>query len=108
MIKLFYINYSKIRCLLIMLLFPVLSFGQHPSATINLSQIDGIDITPDNIFNFQVYSTLGASNYALIKGVIHYRNSNLSLSYSFHYTLRQGLNMISADMVSPQWQFSSS
>jgi len=73
---------------------------------INMAAIDGVDITPDNILNFQVQSGFPTNN-ATIKGVLHYRGSNLSLSYTFNYTLHEGMNVIAGDMVQPQWQFSS-
>jgi len=73
-----------------------------------MAMVDGVDITPDNIFNFQLQSSLlGNANNALIKGTIRYRNSGMFLSYSFNYNLHQGMNNIGSDMVHPQWQFST-
>lgn len=90
----------------LLLCFSLGAFGQK-SIIINMAAIDGIDITPDNILNFQVQSTFPTNN-ATIKGVLHFRGSNMSLSYTFNYTLRPGMNIISGDMIRPQWQFSSS
>jgi hypothetical protein len=75
--------------------------------TINLGQIDGISITPGNIFNYQIQSSFPTCN-ALIRGQVHYRNSNLSFSYSFTTVLRPGVNMIASSAIHPQWQFSAS
>lgn len=75
---------------------------------INLAPIDGIELTPDNLFNFQVQSTMPGTNNVTVKGLIHYRNSTMLLSYTFTCALKQGMNILSADMVHPSWQFSSS
>ncbi len=74
--------------------------------SINLAPVDGVDITPENIFNYQVQSTFQPTN-ALIKGTVRYRNSNQNFSYTFTTMLHPGLNMISGGLVHPQWQFSS-
>jgi len=75
---------------------------------INLAPIDGIELTPDNVFNFQVQSTLPGITNVTVKGNIHYRNSTMQLNYTFTYALKQGMNILSADQVHPSWQFSSS
>jgi len=86
-------------------LLPFMAMAQQ-NIIINLAQIDGMPITPDNIFNYQVQSS--GPGKVQVNGTIRYRNSNMSISYSFPYTLRQGMNMLNADDVHPQWQFSSS
>lgn len=105
--QLFHQMAIQCKLLIVIMLLPVTMLAQQ-TMTVNMAPIDGIDITPDNIFNFQIISTLGASKNTLIKGAIHYRNLDLSLSYSFHYRIQPGANQLSADMVNPQWQFSSS
>jgi len=92
---------------LLWLLLPFNAISQQ-GVIINLAMIDGLDISPDNVFNYQVQSTLPGVNNVIIKGSIHYRSSNLSISYSYTYSLRPGFNRISRDQVHPQWQFSSS
>ena len=67
-------------------LFSYTAYAQQ-GLIINLAPIDGIDITPDNIFNFQVQSGVSGALSATVNGTIRYRNSNLSLSYSFKCTL---------------------
>lgn len=81
------------------------SFAQQ-SIVISLAPIDGILLTPDNILGYHVQSS-GPGNVQ-VKGSIRYRNSNLSILYSFPYILRQGINEFRMDEVHPQWQFSSS
>lgn len=72
---------------------------------INLSPVDGVDLMPDNLFNFQIQSD--RSTPAIIKGTVRYRSSPLYFSYTFNYNLKQGLNTIISDMQHPSWQFSS-
>ena len=91
-------------CIALLSLLPLAGRGQQ-NIIINMAPIDGLPITPDNIFNYQMQCT--GSGTAQVKGTIRYRNSNLSISYSFNCTLRQGLNMLTADEIHPQWQFSS-
>lgn len=73
--------------------------------SINMAPIDGVAITPDNIFNYQVQSS--GPGIVEIRGTIRYRNSNLSLSYTSHYNISQGVAMLDANALHPQWQFSS-
>jgi hypothetical protein len=74
--------------------------------TVNMGAIDGIALSPQNILNYQVYSTMAGN--VKVKGTIRYRTSNLSASYTFTTAVREGLNVFSPDHVHPQWQFSSS
>ncbi|MBS1687468.1 MAG: hypothetical protein JSS96_01990 [Bacteroidetes bacterium] len=77
------------------------------SMIVNLGAIDGIDITPDNIFNYQIQAS--ATQNVQVTGTIRYRNNaGLYLSYTYGYTLRQGINTIDVAAVHPNWQFSSS
>lgn len=75
---------------------------------VNLAPVDGIDITPDNILNFQIQSNLTKNSNALIKGTIRYRKSDLKISFQFEYMLRPGINIIPADRIRPQYDYSSS
>lgn len=92
-------------CIIAFTVFSPNLLGQNIT-NINLMPIDGIPLTPDNIFSYQIYCA-SAGNVRM-NGTIQYRNSNLSFSYSFDYYLKQGLNTLSADIVHPTWQFSSS
>jgi len=74
---------------------------------VNMAQVDGIDLSPDNIFNFQIMWGRSMSTPALIKGTIKFKGSDMNISYEFKYTLQPGLNLISANTVSPQFRFSS-
>ena len=92
--------------LLAMLLFSSLATAQQ-SIVVDLSAIDGMPITADNILGYHIHQVGGTTSQVQVKGTIHYRNSPITLSYSFKYTLRAGVNTISADLAHPQWQFSS-
>jgi len=100
------IFYGKIKRLLVTvsLLFPFMANGQQ-NIIVNLGAIDGLPLTPENIFNYQVQSS--GTGKVQINGSIRYRNSGMSITYSFLFTLRQGINQIAADEIHPQWQFSS-
>lgn len=92
-------------CSALLNIFPLASNGQQ-TVIINMAPIDGIAITPDNIFNYQVQAS--AIIPAQVNGTVRYRNSNLSFSYSYHYSFRPGINVLTMDMVHAKWNFSSS
>jgi len=101
---------TKLSQWLLVLFCTCFHFGANAQQGIlvNLAAIDGVPITPDNIFNFMVQSTFTRTTNVQVKGTIRYRNSPMSISYSFNYTLRPGMNMVGNTQVQPQWQFSSS
>lgn len=74
---------------------------------VNMAMVDGVDLTPDNLFSFQIQSGLKKSSHALIKGNIKFRNSDLRIAYRFEYDLQPGLNVIRINAVKPQFEYSS-
>ncbi|MBX9449212.1 MAG: hypothetical protein KL787_05625 [Taibaiella sp.] len=74
---------------------------------VDLSMIDGVEITPDNIFRFNVVSTYDRTVTAEVKGRIVYRQSMITLEYKFIYNIMPGLNTIDAGTILPQYTFSS-
>lgn len=74
---------------------------------VNMAMVDGVDLTPDNLFSFQVQSGLTKSSHSLIKGNIKFRNSDLRIAYRFEYDLQPGLNIIPANAIHPQFEYSS-
>lgn len=104
-----YKDLNKLKTLLLVVLalaFVAPTWGQQ-NMIVNLGAIDGVDITPDNIFNYQVQASIAAN--VQVTGTIRYRgNASLNLSYTYSYVLRQGINTIDAAAVHPTWQFSSS
>lgn len=69
---------------------------------VNLAPVDGIDLTPDNLFNFQIQSGLKRRTHALIKGTVQFRKSDLRISYRFEYDLQPGINVFTSAMVPTQ------
>lgn len=74
---------------------------------VNLSSIDGTDITPDNVLSYKIQSLDNKSSTVMVRGSIRYRNSSLSATYSFKCNISPGINSISAQSAHAQWQFSS-
>jgi hypothetical protein len=73
---------------------------------VNLAPLDGVVLTPENIFSFGIQSNIAAPTDVIVKGTLHYRQSTLSFSYTFPTTIRQGMNNIDAAAVNPKWEFS--
>jgi len=74
---------------------------------VNLGMLDGMDLTPANIFSYQVLNNSGKTQSATVKGTLHYRGSRLQMGYTFNTTLQPGVNAFSKDNVgSPVWTFS--
>src|ERR1700748_1772832 len=97
----------KLRLLLIMpLLLLQLQAARAQEVFVNLAQVDGLDITPDNILNFQILSRMKSATHALIKGSILYRNSTMSISYQFECNLQPGVNLVSTLAGNPHYTYS--
>src|SRR6201985_2653172 len=97
----------KLRLLLIMpLLLLQLQAARAQEVFVNLAQVDGLDITPDNILNFQILSRMKAATHALINGSIQYRNSTMSIRYQFECNLQPGANMVSMLAANPHYTYS--
>lgn len=81
-------------------------YGQ--SMIVNLALLDGIELSPNNVFNYQIQNNSGKAAEVTITGTIKYRGADLYANYHFDHRLTPGHNQLSGDMVrSPQWQFSS-
>ena len=93
-------------CLMVASTFVTASWAQQ--VLVNLSPVDGIELTPDNVFNYHIQSSMTKTMNAVVKGKLVYRANGLSFSYSFPYTVRPGVNMIDPSSIHPQWTFSSS
>lgn len=74
---------------------------------VNTAILEGLDITPDNMFGFQIQSYESRNIPCKIEGKIIFRNSDHSISYDFNYTVAPGLNMLDASLINPRWNFSS-
>lgn len=89
--------------------FLYLSLSAQPvSVIVNVGTLEGIEITPQNVFNYSIVNNEGRSKDVLVKGSLIYRNSPLRFTYSYKATLQPGMNSFSRDIVhDPQWFFSS-
>ena len=81
--------------------------AQTKEVIINLAPLDGVQITPDNLFSFGIQSGLAGTVNAKVNGTLRYRQSGLSFSYSFNTRLHQGMNMLDGNSIRPAWTFSS-
>lgn len=75
---------------------------------VNTAPLEGLDLTPDNMWGFQIQSMEDQNTRCTVDGVIRYRNAPYFIKYSFEYTLTPGVNTFSKDRVHPQWNYSSS
>lgn len=74
---------------------------------VNMAGLEGLDITPDNMWGFQIQSFANVNTNCRINGTIQFRNADYSIRFNFPYTLKPGVNTIDASMVNPQWNYSS-
>jgi hypothetical protein len=92
--------------LLLLVMVSFSSYGQQ-QVTVNLGMLDGLDLIPGNIFNYQVLNNSGKTQSALVKGTLRYRGSRLQMAYTFSTILQPGMNVFSKDKVgNPAWTFS--
>ena len=89
----------------IALVFFSLNLKAQQNIIIDMMPIDGIPLTPANIFNYRVQAS--RSENVTVTGMIRYRGSDLSLSYSFNCSLKEGMNVLAQEPIRPQWKFSS-
>lgn len=74
---------------------------------VNTAMLDGLDITPDNMWNFQIQSLSTENQNCLIEGSIVFRSSGHTVKYSFSQTINPGLNLFNSATINPTWTFSS-
>lgn len=83
--------------------------AQGTSLVVNLAQIDGVELNPENVFNYEILNNTGSSKDVAIQGSIQYRNSALKASYSLNIRLQPGNNPIGKERgASAVWTFSES
>lgn len=97
------------RKLLSMLLLLLAVTGQTTAQhlIVNTAPLEGLDITPDNMWNFQIQSLEAKDIRSRIEGNIRFRNNGHSIKYSFLYTLKPGMNLFDRNTVQPIWSYSS-
>lgn len=74
---------------------------------VNLAAVDGLDLTPDNLFNFQVQSMRSAKTHALVQGAIRYRNTGMLIRYSFECDIQPGVNHMAGLALRPKYEYSA-
>ncbi len=96
--------------LILLLLLSVAGGRLHAQVAmmLNLSPLDGITLTPDNVFGFAVQSNMPAATEAVVKGSLRYREGGHYFSYTFRTTLRPGMNRFDGASIRPEWTFSGS
>lgn len=77
------------------------AIAQTGSVTVDMSPLDGLAITPDNMLGFTIQSSLPAATNAEIKALIRYRQTGKWLRYSLQTRLQPGLNRIDGGSVRP-------
>ncbi|HTN16690.1 MAG TPA: hypothetical protein VL092_03350, partial [Chitinophagaceae bacterium] len=97
----------RLLLLLLSLMVSLQVCAQQNQVEADLSLIDGIELTPDNIFNFRIRNSGSQARQVEVSGRVYYRRSNLSFTYKFHSTVQPGMNSISRSLIpNPQWSFS--
>lgn len=96
--------------LLLLTIFFMLSPGRTVAQNliVNTARLEGLDITPDNMFDFHVQSLEAENINCRIEGTIRFRNSDHSIKYEFTSTVRPGLNTFDPAEIHPKWTYSSS
>jgi hypothetical protein len=94
-------------CLTVVVFLLICSASYAQSFIINTSLLEGVEISSDNIFNYQITNALNAGQSVIVKGTLRYRNSTLKLSYSFNTFLSPGVTTFTKDQASRStWDFS--
>ena len=102
------VRLQQLCLLLSCLLLTVTAQAQVNAITINLGGVDGLELTPDNIFNYQIQSTAARSTQVTVQGQVRFKaHPELAFSYTFPCTIRPGINQLSAATIHPQWTFTS-
>jgi hypothetical protein len=91
--------------LTLLLLGVVPAFAQ--SWQVNLAPLDGIELKPDNIFNYQVMNNSGKAQRVKLTGTVIFRQQQLRFGYQTTVNVPPGMNQLSQLLPQPTWNFSS-
>lgn len=61
---------------------------------LNLGMVDGVELSKNNLFDYQVISALNSSRTGTLQGQIRYRNMPYTVSYTMDVTIQPGMNNI--------------
>jgi hypothetical protein len=81
--------------------------AQQGELHLNLASLDGIEITKDNIIQYQIASSMSQTTHVLVEGTLRYRKSDLRISYRFEVDLLPGINNIRKSVQEVSLQYSS-
>lgn len=102
-------NFKKIVFLLMTIFcLNAKSIQAQEKITIQTQQIDGIELTQDNVFQYQIMNHLDYEVNAVVVGQVKYRNTNYLIKYSFPIKLQSGLNQLDKSQLTINWNYSSS
>lgn len=69
--------------------------------------IDGVDITKQNMLSYQILSKLNYSIQAEVQGKLFYRQASARIQYQYSIKINPGINIIDANSLSIQWNYST-
>jgi len=81
-------------------------YGQS-ALIVNLALLDGVELRPSNVLNYDILNNTGKSQDVMVKGTLLYRHSTLRASYTYRTSLSPGTNRMSIDKARElNWVFS--
>lgn len=99
---------SWIRNSILLLWFSAASFPSvAQSLSADLASLDGIELTPNTIFNYRLHNPGNQTVPVEVTGRVQYRQSGLWFRYHFKLNLLPGTTILSKDQVYPEWEYSS-
>jgi len=103
-----YYTRNLVALVCLVLLIPISAPAQLGSVIVNLATLDGIELNPNNVFNFNIINNEKETRNVKVTGTIRFRQSTLNATYTFDARLYAGNNQFSINTVhNPQWSFSS-
>ncbi|MBS1773937.1 MAG: hypothetical protein JST82_13850 [Bacteroidetes bacterium] len=104
-------NYKMLlRWGILVLLFSIASpsiLHAQQSVMVNMAMLDGVELTPNNVFSYDIDNNTGTNQSLNVKGMIRYRNSQLRMSYQYTTTVNPGKNTMSKDKAyNAVWDYS--
>ncbi len=99
--------YRMLGCLLLLVAGGSHMSAQTLSVVVDLSMVNGIELTPKNLYNYRIVNNTSEVKAVTVTGTLKYRNSTLRANYTFTTNLYPGNNQFSeANVMNPTWQFS--
>jgi hypothetical protein len=96
---------QRIGLMFVVILLAIQVGGQN--IIIEASALDGLDITKDNMFNYQLISNLTQSINAKVEGSIRYKQSDYRIQYVFETRINPGSNTVENSKTQANFDYSS-